>query len=332
MRVLVTGATGFVGSRIVSELLASGTEVVAVGGPRTNASVLADGAKRYAVDVGDAQSVEHLEIIGSVDAVVHTAGLAHRFGAVKESDFRRVNVHGVENVARVAARLGAKHFVLFSSVLVYGREDLPEGDLAAVTEEQECKPADAYGRSKLDGELAARNICEPSRIDLTIFRPSPILGEGAKGNFDRLIKSIHRRRFVMVGHGTNRKSLIYVGDVARATAEVLRQGGRQTQVFNLTNGSAQIKDMIDAITEDLGRSLLPLRIPSGPLTILVNSAARFMLRDRLKRIGATLITWSANDIYSTSKFQRAYGFQPQTTIREAIRRETASYRKQNTRK
>ena len=89
---------------------------------------------------------------------------------------------------------GAKHFLLFSSTLVYGRRS----GAVPITEEDECRPLDAYGRSKLEGENAAKRVCESAGIALTIFRPAPIIGEGSQGNFARLIRTIDKRRFVWV--------------------------------------------------------------------------------------------------------------------------------------
>lgn len=314
MRVLVTGATGFVGSRIVSELTNAGHEVVPVGGPRSST--------HYSLDVASIESVENLRSIGSVDVVVHTAALAHQFAKVAESEFRRVNVNGVENVANLAALLSARHFLLFSSTLVYGRRND-----AVVTEEMDCRPIGVYGQSKLDGELSAKRICEQNAIDLTIFRASPIVGEGGKGNFARLIEAIDRHRFVMVGGGLNRKSLIYVGDVAKAVAAVIEKGGTKTQVFNLTGENVRIIDIVHAIEKNLGKKRLPVAIPPGPVKLLVEAASTIFFSDRLRRISSTLDTWLADDVYSNEKLISAHNFEPETDIATAIKFEIAYYLK-----
>lgn len=316
MRVLVTGATGFVGSRIVSELTEAGHEVVAVGGPKSST--------QYFVDVACAKSVESLLSIGSADVLIHTASLAHRFAKVPASEFRSVNVNGVENVSNLAAQLGVRHFLLFSSTLVYGRRN----GKSAVVEGMACRPHGIYAQSKLDGEFAAKRICEQNAIDLTIFRPSPIVGEASKGNFARLIEAIDKRRFVMVGDGLNRKSLIYVGDVAKAAVAVISQGGNKTQVFNLTGEDVRMIDIVRTIEENLEKKILPVAIPIGPVKFLINAASMLSRRERLSEIASTFDTWLAHDVYSSEKLMAAYNFESETDISTAIKLETAYYLKQ----
>src|SRR6185295_4286582 len=107
-----------------------------------------------ACDVCDTADIEKLLPVGEVDAVVHAAGLAHRFKGGDPRDFARVNTEGVRNIAGLAAKLKAKHFVLLSSVLVYGAAASPSTD--EISEDTPCLPKDTYGESKLKGEQAAR--------------------------------------------------------------------------------------------------------------------------------------------------------------------------------
>jgi nucleoside-diphosphate-sugar epimerase len=316
VKVLVTGATGFVGSRIVAELNAAGHEIVAVGSPRQR------GDEVFAADIASAQSLEKLHSVGQVDTVIHTAGLAHRFGNINESDYRQVNVDGVTNVATLAVTLGAKHLVVFSSTLVYGRHS-EKGD--AITEDAECRPADDYGRSKLCGEIAAKVVCSQNNIELTILRPSPIVGEGGKGNFNRLIKAIDKRMFVMVGDGENLKSLIYVGDVAKAAVKVIEQKGNSAQIYNLVGGEMRVIDIVKTVESSLGRTLLPIKIPAKPLKLMLHHAPKMIFPRQLKSISIALETWLSDDVYSSSKLRSTYDFVPETSIEQAISLETGFY-------
>src|SRR5437773_1136302 len=133
MKVLITGASGFVGKALLAESDARGFETIAVGGPQSTSC-------DYSIDIGDASGVDTLSREQDVDAVVHAAGIAHRFAGVSDDKFHRVNVHGVENIASLARDLGAKHLLLFSSTLVYGRRSGEQ----PVSEDDTCAPADAY--------------------------------------------------------------------------------------------------------------------------------------------------------------------------------------------
>ena len=314
MKVLVTGATGFVGKALTAELAERGVDLISVAGPN-NAN--AD----QAVDVGDRAQVERLEISSDVDAIVHLAGLAHRFGKTSDDEFQYVNVQGVENVAHLAARLGVKHLLLFSSTLVYGKRSNTD----PITETDECHPSDAYARSKLEGEMAARRICEPAGIALTIFRPAPIMGEGSKGNFARLISAIDRRRFMWVGTGKNLKSVVYVGDVARAAAEVLAKSGRGTQVFNIAADPVQMSEIVDAIANRLERKVPPVHLPASAVRIAATGAS--VAGGKLKRMAAMLDTWLGDDVYANNRLREAYGYTPSTPLEEAVGREVEYYLK-----
>jgi nucleoside-diphosphate-sugar epimerase len=314
MKVLVTGATGFVGSAVTAELVGRGFDVLTAGGPTSTAA-------QYQLDVSDAKDVERLVGIGPVDAVVHAAGIAHRFGRSRQDEFERVNVQGVENVAKIAATLRAGHFLLFSSTLVYGRR----GSATPITEKDDCHPLDVYGRSKYEGERAARLVCEAANIPLTIFRPAPVIGEGSKGNFARLIRAIDKGSFVWVGNGGNMKSVVYVGDVAAAAAHVLAKGGGGTQTFNIAADAVRMKDIVEAMAGSLGKKSPSLRLPATPAKVAANAAAMF--GGKLKRLSAMLDTFLGNDVYSNEKLYAAYGFIPSTTLATAVGREVAYYLK-----
>jgi nucleoside-diphosphate-sugar epimerase len=317
MKVLVTGATGFVGRAVIAELDSRGIDRITVGGPNsTNAD--------HSLDIGDAAAWRAIEVAGGgVDAVVHLAGIAHRFKKVDDDAFHSVNVRGVENSANFAVRVQAKQFLLFSSTLVYGRRS---GALP-ITEEGECRPFDAYGRSKLEGEDAAKSVCESAGVGLTIFRPAPIVGEGSKGNFARLIRAIDNRKFVWVGSGDNLKSVVYVGDAAKAVCTVLEKGAQGTQVFNLAADPVRMKDIVAAIAGSLARKVPSIHLPAGPIRAVAKPAA-FLFGERLRRLDAMLDTWLGDDIYANEKLRRVYGYKPGTPIAEAVGREVAHYLRQ----
>lgn len=312
MKVLVTGATGFVGRALLAEFDGRGFATISIGGPK--------GTDRdHSINVGDVGQVRKLVSIGDVDAVVHAAGIAHRFGSSSDDAFRSVNVTGAENVANLAIDLNAKHFLLISSTLIYGRR----ADLRAVDEDDECRPRDAYAKSKLAGEEAARHVCESARLPLTILRPAPIMGEGSKGNFARLIRAIDSGRFVWVGHGDNLKSVVYVGDVAQAAAVVLDQGPNGTQAFNVAAKPVRMKDVVNAIADALGKARPSVHLPARPIEFAAKAAS--LLGPRSKRLAAIVDTWLGNDVYSNKRLRDAYDYTPSTSLDIAVGREVGYY-------
>jgi len=325
MRVLVTGATGFVGSAIVGELSTREHSVIAVGGPRSPLSPFIGKveADYFQIDVGDVASVKRLKTIGQVDGVIHAAGIAHRFGRVSPGEYQRINVDGVQNIAEVAAALGSRRFVLVSSVLVYGRKGRTPG--RAVIETDNCSPEDVYAQSKLDGEKAAISICGSTGMPLTIVRPAPIVGEGSRGNFARLIRAIDKRRFLRVGRGENLKSLVYVGDVAEIVVDLMESSEADFEVYNLARDPIAVENMIATISSRLGKSVWPVSIPGSILRAVFCSLKFSPLRSKAENLSATLETWLAEDIYSNRKLYEKYGLAPLTPVEDAISREVESY-------
>jgi nucleoside-diphosphate-sugar epimerase len=293
-------------------------DVVAVGGPGN--PLPGDAEIAYRVDVGDASQVSRLLSIGNVDAVVHAAGIAHRYGPIPSEELHRVNVQGTRNVGSLAADLNAKHLVLISSVLVYGSFDSPD----PIDESAPCRPEDGYAASKLDAERMAVAVCTELGMDLTLLRPAPIVGEGSRGNFARLIRAIDRGRFLWVGKGQNKKCIIYVGDVARAVSTVLTRKKPGFEVFNLAAGPVSMLEMVDDVSAALNRRLPGFHVPPRFVTFLGKLGERSGLR-KLAEARRTLDKWLTTEIYTADKIKIQYGFAPLTSPREAIKREVAAY-------
>ena len=325
MKVLVIGATGFVGKAIVAELRNRLIDVVAVGGPRS--SLL--NSEAYDIQIDDCIDVTvpenflRLEMIEGVTAVVHCAGLAHQFGKMTESDLFRVNVNGTENVAKLAVKLKARHFILISSVLVYGPQGAENDDVLPVTENSPCQPNDPYARSKLAAENVAAEICGNGGIPLTILRPAPIIGEGSKGNFLRLIKLIAQRRFLWLGKGHNRKSLVVVGDVANACGAILEQNRAETAIYNVSGPAMEMREIVNEISKELSRSPPSIFIPAIPVIAIL----RLIPGGRASSLKGTVEKWLSTDTYSGEKLRLRYGFSASSDLAEAIRREVDCYKK-----
>ncbi len=118
MKILVTGANGLVGGSIVEELLRNNFEVYALGGANSKIDKFGNESNFFKADITEYKNLAHLAKLKQVDVLIHSAGLAHQFENRKEQEFWKVNVLGTENVARLAANLRIKHFILISSVAV----------------------------------------------------------------------------------------------------------------------------------------------------------------------------------------------------------------------
>jgi nucleoside-diphosphate-sugar epimerase len=318
-RVLVTGAGGFLGPEIVRQALECGCYVRALAHSRP---VPAAAHERFAADLADERALR--EAVDGVDVVIHAAGLAHVFGqrGYRTNSFRDVNVIGSLNLARAAAAARTPHFVLVSSVSVYGPG-------ATVRNEQvACAPDTPYGLSKLEAEHRIRELAREADMRLTILRLATIYGEGDPGNVSRLMRAIDRRRFVWVGDGQNRKSLIYRSDAGRAcvVAAVARNG--PDAIFNVTAAPVLLADVVSTIADALGTHVPSVRIPRGIGRAGANVARRLAPYSRnLARAAHAVDKWLSDDDYDGREFEAVMKFRTAVSLTEGIRRQADWYRR-----
>lgn len=314
MRILVTGASGFVGSNTCSHLEAAGHDVIRVVHSQKFGLL-----NEYSVDIAEAESFAALNNVGDIDAIVHCAGIAHRFGQTSRDEFWRVNVDGARNVADFAARKQVNSFVHLSSVLVYG----PSTSSRPVAEDQTPAPGDNYAASKLAGEVAVSEVCSAGKMNLTILRPVPVIGEGSRGNISRLIRALDRKRFVWIGDGRNVRSFVDVSDVAGAVLASIGTNG-SLMVFNVTGGTMTVRGMLETVSDELGRPCPAPFVPHKAAKLAVAVSKPLAGLPGLGVYHRTLETWLSNGVYSGEAVMRS-GFVPATDVRESLRNEVRAY-------
>lgn len=279
--ILLTGADGFVGGAVAEAASRRGVELRAA-------------SRRGAMPVDILQPATLDVAMRDVDVVVHAAGAAHVFRRTPETDawMRRTNVDGTRNVVAAARRAGVRHVVLVSSVSVHG------------------DAADVYAESKRDAERAAID----EGVGSTILRLATVYGEGDRGNVLRLIRAVDRRRFVWIGRGENRKSLIHRDDAGAAilAAALAEAGG----TFDVAAPPVTMRDVVTAIAGALGRRVPSFAIPKGfAMTIAralgVRSVAKFC----------------SDEVHDGEPFIARFGVAPAVGLAEGIAREVAWYRR-----
>lgn len=311
-RLLVTGASGFLGSEIVQLARTGGWHVRALV---RNPQKQVDGAEIFAGDIGNPALLRRAS--EGVGAVVHAAGLAHVFGpgAKDTNRFNQVNEVGTGNVIDAALAAGVPRIVLVSSVSVYGGYPGTMCDEAAT-----CVPMGAYAVSKRRGELRAIERMTEGQGSLVILRLATIYGEGDRGNVAKLIGALDRGRFIWPGSGENQKSLIYKRDAARACVRALESPASGTGIFNVSAQPASMREIVTAICEALGRPVPRLGIP---LALLRTAGAIARAIGDPGNLDQRLQKFIHDDVYSGEKFETAFDFSPAVSLAEGMRREVA---------
>ena len=330
MRVLVTGANGFVGRSICEDLQNNSINLVKLIRQNPDRIAISESESESEVffaDITDEEFIKNTEKIGNIDVVIHTAGLAHQFGDISKEDFWKVNVNGTKNVAKLAKLLKAKHFILISSVSVYGEieEANTQTNKSVVTELDECNPKGFYAESKYQSELVCREVLSNKTTSLTILRLATVIGEGDKGNVRRLINIINSGKFIWIGKGKNKKSLIYKRDIARAVTSILFNNKKRIEVFNLTANAVSMKDIVSTIAESLSARVFPINIPAKFVHLTLKITNKVVKVNKIIQLEKSINKWVSDDTYSGDALFKEYGFLPKTSVKEALEKEVKWY-------
>ena len=204
MRVLVTGASGFVGKHLCRVFEASGVEIVrAVRNPQPGA-----------VTVGNIdRSTDWTYALHGITHIVHLAARAHLMNDAATdplAEFRKVNVDGMLNLARQAAKAGVKRFIFISSIKVNGEATQPGHPFTA---DDPPVPMDSYGISKREAEDALGRLAHETGLEVTVIRSPLVYGPGVGANFLRLMRLAASGIPMPLGSVDNRRSLVYVANI-----------------------------------------------------------------------------------------------------------------------
>ena len=310
MNILVTGATGAVGPCVVQALCKSGHIVRTFSLDRPALGALPPNVEERTGDVTDKAALQ--SAMHGVDAVVHLAALLHIVNPPPElrEKYERINVGGTESVVDTAVKAGAKRIVLASTIAVYG----PSGG-RVLDEGSEAFPDTFYAQTKLAAEKIVLNAKRADGQPLgTVLRFGAVYGAGLKGNYQRLLRALARSRFIAVGDGSNRRSLIFDKDLAGAVALVVSHPAATGQVFNLTDGRFHtLREIITAISLALGRTPPRYSLPARPVRWaagLVEEAARLM-GCQSPIVRATIDKYTEDIAVSGDKIRHLLGFNPQ---------------------
>lgn len=315
-RILVTGATGFLGSAIVSQAVQAGLAVTAT---YRSACPQVTGVDFVPADILDKVSLS--KVFENVDSVCHAAGVVRLRTGARDIPFNAVNVVGAENVVRAACNAGVKTFVFISSVAVYG--SLAQGH----DEGASCHPEGPYAESKLQAEHRLAAFCQEEGMSLTILRLATLYGAGDLGNVAQLVGAIDRHRFIWIGQGRNFKSLLHRKDAARACIAALNNPRHGINTYNLSAPPCTMRDIVDTIALALKRRVASWYVPASVALAAAKTVDRLAgRRSRLNGYHATIRKWLADDYYDSNKFCQTFNYVTELTLEQGIQDEVVWYR------
>ena len=315
MKVLVTGANGFIGRGLLGQLRRDDQfEPVAL--VRHPAAESVEGVeKRVGGSLEDRN--DRVDVLEGIGTVVHLAARAH---VLDESEgdpleaFRRVNVEGTLRLARQAAEVGVRRFVFVSSIGVNGNETarpFTEGDAPS--------PQEPYAVSKREAEDGLRELAADTGMELVIIRPPLVYGPGAPGNFGSLLRWVHKGVPLPLGAVTqNRRSLVALDNLVDLIVMCLEHPAAAGETFLVADGEdVSTAGLLRKVGDALER---PARLVPVPVWMLRAGAAALGKREMARRLLGSLQV-------DASKAREVLGWVPPVSLDEGLRRAVAPLRR-----
>ncbi len=309
MKVLVTGGSGFIGTRLIDELLKAGHEVK-IFDKRDS--------KKYPnlVILGDVRDKEALIKASRGMDVIYNLAAEHADNVTPISLYEEVNVGGAENVVEAADANGIKKIIFTSSVAIYG---LNRGE---PDESFDAMPFNEYGRTKYEAEKVFLKWLEKDEgRSLVIIRPSVIFGENNRGNVYNLMRQIYLDKFIMVGSGENKKSMGYVGNIAKLLLDMIDAKEGLT-LYNFAD-KPDLKgiEIVNIIRSEMKKGEIKFKIPYfiGLLGGYAFDLASKITGKKFPISSIRIKKFAADTTISTKRLQES-GFKPPYSLEEGLRR------------
>lgn len=308
-RALVTGASGFIGHALCSQLSERGWHLKALLRRPTS-------GPWHETVIGDLENFNHDDIADGIDTVFHLAGKAHALSETRqdEKEYSQINTEGTRRILEAARDARVRRFVFFSSV-----KAMNEGGPECLDEASPCHPVTPYGKSKREAErlvLEGNYVPEP-----VVLRLSMVYGPSTKGNLPRMIEAVAKGHFPPIPEFGNQRSMVHVEDVVQAAILAAEKPEAIGQTYIVTDGQTySTRQLYEWIYETLGKSVPRWRIPKavfqglarlGDVIGKIRGRRFFYDSDTLNKLAGS--TW-----YSSQKIKRELGYHAKYQLRDSL--------------
>lgn len=311
MRILLTGATGFVG-RGLMERMATLDNFELVAAVRNTTVMLPGNATSLQV-AGLEPDADWKTALKRVDVVIHSAARAHVMRELASdplAEFRKVNVEGTLNLAHQAVEANVRRFIFISSIKVNGENTASGHPFFA---DAQPAPADPYGISKMEAEQGLQAIAAKTGMEVVIIRPTLVYGPGVKANFLNMMRWLYKGVPLPFGAINNRRSLVALDNLVDLIVTCIDHPAAANQIFLVSDGEdLSTTELLRRLGFALGKPARLLPVPSWLLDVGVAIIGKKALSQRL----------CSSLQVDISKTRKLLNWTPPVSINEALR-ETA---------
>lgn len=309
--ILLTGATGFVGSAVLTQLTLNSDVAVRTYGRRAPVGLsLGSSANNVSHIVGELGSaVDYTSALHSVDVVIHCAAQAHigKNCIDRQVAFNQINCDGTLKLARQASDAGVKRFVFISSIGVNGghnqKRPFKYDDVAA--------PWDEYTQSKYAAELGLRQLAKETGLEVVIIRPPLVYGVNAPGNFGKLTHAVRHGRWLPLGAIHNQRSFVAVDNLVDLIINCVTHPHATNQTFLVSDDQdISTTELLEMMSRAAGKSPRLLSVPMSWLRLAGKLTGKQAVIERL----------CGNLQVDISHTKTTLGWQPPISLEEGIKR------------
>ena len=304
--VLITGANGFVGRALITEVIFQ--QFNAVAALRQFSSKLPSDVDQY--EVGSiSTATDWSKSLQNVDIVIHLAARAHIINESSDeplTEFRKTNVEGTLNLARQAADAGVKRFIFNSSIGANGNYNTEP-----FLETDEVNPQEPYAISKVEAELGLLALAEETGMEVVIIRPPLVYGVNAPGNFASLIKWIKKGIPLPFGAIYNQRSFVALDNLINFIIHCIEHPKAANGIFLISDGEdVSTTDLLRKVAHAFGKKSLLLPVPVSLMTFFARLLGKGDIANRL--FGSLQV--------DSSKARDLLGWKPVVTMDEQLKK------------
>jgi len=308
LKILTTGATGFVGKVLLSELVAQNFSVSAA--VRDDAAIIANGVRK--ITVGDLTKVSDWQAaLQSIDVVIHVAGRAHIMNdnvVDPLTAFREMNTEVTLLLAKQAAEMGVKRFVFVSSVKV-------NGEMAVLNHpfkpDDGFIPNDPYGLSKYEAEKGLLVLAKETGMDIVIIRPPLVYGAGVRANFASMMTWVNKNIPLPFGSIHNQRSLVALDNLVSFIIHCIDHPKAANEVFLISDGEdVSTTQLLKKVAKAFNKKALLIPVPVSVMTLAAKLIGKADVANRL--FGSLQV--------DSSKARDLLGWKPVTTMDEQLKK------------
>ncbi|MFC1849674.1 NAD-dependent epimerase/dehydratase family protein [candidate division CSSED10-310 bacterium] len=320
---LVTGASGFIGSHVAEYLFEQGEQVKIL--VRQDKRIGFQGEEKIEKKVGDLRFKDSvLNALHGVDTVYHLAAEL-RMGMVTKNELHQINAQGARTIIEACQEKKVQKLIFCSSVGVLG-------DTFDVVADETVSPSpdDDYERSKYEGEKAALDAASDD-LEVVIVRPAWVYGPRDRRTL-KLFKLINSGKMFMIGQGLNKLHPVFIGDLVRGIVATGRGAVPTGSIFHLAGPQIiTVRELLNLAAQLLGKRIIPLHFP---LSLARMIAA--VLEPLFKKVGkeapltrGKLGFFIKNRMYSIEKAKKELAYNPEIYLEDGLRQTFNWYKKQN---